>query len=56
MILKHHKIIELTGGTLNSNLRTTARAVNQNGYVLKDLVNYVAELEKRIEKLEQKGE
>lgn len=53
MRLKHHAIIELSGGTLNSNLRTVAIAVNKNGYVLKDLVEYVDELEKRVEKLEQ---
>lgn len=53
MKLEHSKIIELSGGTLNSNLRETARAVNQNGYVLKDLVNYVAKLEKRVDELEQ---
>lgn len=52
MRLKHSKIIELSGGSLSGNLIIVARAVNQNGYVLKDLCNYIEQLEKRIEELE----
>lgn len=52
MELKHSKIIELSGGSLSGNMVTVARAVNQNGYVLKDLCNYIEQLEKRVDELE----
>ncbi len=53
---KYKRIIELTGGSLSGNMVTVARAVNNNGYVLKEAVQKIEELSDEIEKLKEQLE
>ena len=46
---KNRKIIKLSGGTFNSNLREVAVAVNINADVLQEACNKIEELQKEIE-------
>lgn len=50
---KHKRIIELTGGSLSGNMVTVARAVNNNGYVLKEAVQKIEELSIEVERLRE---
>ncbi len=53
---KHKRITELTGGSFSGNMVTVARAVNDNGYVLKESVQKIEELSVEVEKLKGKLE
>ncbi len=53
---KHKRITELTGGSFSGNMVTVAKAVNNNGYVLKEAVQKIEELSAEIEKLKEKLE
>ena len=50
---KHRTIKELSGGSLSGNLVAVARALNHNAHLLKEAVQKIDELEKRIEGLEK---
>ncbi len=53
---KHKRITGLTGGSLSGNMVTAARAVNNNGYVLKEAVQKMEKLSVEVEKLKEKSE
>ncbi len=53
---KYRTIQELSGGSLSGNLVAVARALNHNAYLLKEAVQKIDELDKRIEELEKKKE
>lgn len=46
---KNRKVVKLSGGTLNSNLREVAIAVNRNADVLQEACKKIEELQKEIE-------
>ena len=45
-------VVTISGSIWNDNTRTVANAVNYNAQILKDALNRIAELEKRIDKLQ----
>ena len=52
---KHKKVIKLSGLTFSSNLREVIMAVNKNADVLKESVQKIEELNKRINILEKEN-
>lgn len=51
---KYKTIQELIGGSLSSNMVQVARVVNHNAYLLKEAVQKIEELNKRIDTLENR--
>ena len=49
----HKRITELTGGSLSGNMVTVARAINNNGYLLKEAVQKIEELSIEVEGLKE---
>jgi len=49
-------VVTLRGNIWNDNTRTVANAVNYNAQILKDALNRIVELEKRIDKLQAESE
>ncbi len=45
-------VVTISGRIWNDNTRTVANAVNYNAQILKDALNRIAELEKRIDMLQ----
>lgn len=45
-------VVTISGSIWNDNTRTVANAVNYNAQILKDALNRIVELEKRIDKLQ----
>ena len=43
-------VVTISGSIWNDNTRTVANAVNYNAQILKDALNRIVELEKRIDK------
>ena len=51
---KYKTIKEVIGGSLSSNLVSVARVVNHNAYLLRESVQKIEELSKRIDALENR--
>ena len=49
-------VVTISGNIWNDNTRTVANAVNYNAQILKDALNRIVELEKRIDKLQAESE
>lgn len=49
-------VVTISGSIWNDNTRTVANAVNYNAQILKDALNRIVELEKRIDKLQAESE
>jgi len=49
-------VVTIRGNIWNDNTRTVANAVNYNAQILKDALNRIVELEKRIDKLQAESE
>jgi predicted fused transcriptional regulator/phosphomethylpyrimidine kinase len=48
-------VVAISGRIWNDDTRTVANAVNHNAQILKDALNRIAELEKRIDILQAEG-
>lgn len=49
-------VVTISGTIWNDNTRVVANAVNYNAQILKDALNRIAELEKRIDSLQAESE
>jgi hypothetical protein len=49
-------VVTISGTIWNDNTRVVANAVNYNAQILKDALNRIVELEKRIDKLQAESE
>lgn len=49
-------VVTISGRIWNDDTRTVANAVNYNAQILKDALNRIVELEKRIDELQAKSE
>lgn len=48
-------VVTISGRIWNDDTRTVAKAVNYNAQILKDALNRIVELEKRIDMLQAEG-